>query len=171
MESKYRAGTHEDPNDEWNKANRAYDAAVRQLATDQSALQGAEAKGKKKDIEEVNAKVGEDQKAVADAQALADSLPKTVTIDVIRPYQYVRRTIDVKNSVKLQFRIGETLSGQMGDAVVVEKEDPRQYAMLEEVKADDTEGVKLGGTTPNTSELQTALENAARDELVEKVRV
>jgi hypothetical protein len=171
MESKYRAGTHEDPNDEWNKANRAYDAAVRQLATDQSALQGAEAKGKKKDIEEVNAKVGEDQKAVADAQALADSLPKTVTIDVIRPYQYVRRTIDVKNSVKLQFRIGETLSGQMGDALVVEKEDPRQYAMLEEVKADDTEGVKLGGTTPNTSELQTALENAARDELVEKVRL
>src|ERR1035441_8924502 len=84
MESKYRAGTHEDPNDEWNKANRAYDAAVRQLATDQSALQGAEAKGKKKDIEEVNAKVGEDQKAVADAQALADSLPKTVTSDVIQ---------------------------------------------------------------------------------------
>ena len=170
-ESKYRAGTHEDPNEAWNKANRAYDAAVRQLATDQAALQGAEAKGKKKDIDEVNAKVGADQKAVADAQALADSLPKTVTIDVIRPYQYVRRTIDVKNSVKLQFRIGETLSGQMGDAVVVEKEDPRQFVMLEEVKADDTEGVKLGGTTPNTSELQTALENAARDELVEKVRL
>jgi tetratricopeptide (TPR) repeat protein len=170
-ESKYRAGTHEDPNDEWNKANRAYDAAMRQLATDQSALQGVEAKGKKRDIEEMNAKVGADQKAVADAQALADSLPKTITIDVIRPYQYVRRTIDVKNSVKLQFRIGETLSGQMGDAVVVEKEDPRQFVLLEEVKADDTEGVKLGGTTPNTSELQTALENAARDELVQKVRL
>jgi hypothetical protein len=171
MESKYRAGTHEDPNEAWNKANRAYDAAVRQLGTDQSALQGVEAKGKKKDIDEVNAKIAADQKAVADAQALADSLPKTITVDVIRPYQYVHRTIDVKNTIKLQFRIGETLSGQMGDAVVVEKEDPRQYVLLEEVKADDTEGVKLGGTAPNTSELQTALENAARDELVQKVRL
>jgi hypothetical protein len=170
-ESKYRAGTHEDPNEAWNKANRAYDAAVRQLATDQAALQGAEAKGKKHDIDEVNAKIEADQKTVADAQALADSLPKTITIDVIRPYQYVRKTIDVKNTIKLQFRIGETLSGQMGDAVAVEKEDPRQYVMLEDVKADDTEGVKLGGTAPNTSELQTALENAARDELVEKVRL
>jgi hypothetical protein len=170
-ESKYRAGTHEDPNEAWNKANRAYDAAVRQLATDQAALQGVEAKGKKKDIDDVKAKIDADQKAIADAQALADSLPKTITIDVIRPYQYVRKTIDVKNTVKLQFRIGETLSGQMGDAVVVEKQDPRQFVLLEEVKADDTEGVKLGGTAPNTSELQTALENAARDELVQKVRL
>jgi hypothetical protein len=170
-ESKFRAGTHEDPNEAWNKANRAYDAAARQLATDQAALQAMEGKGKKKDIDEVKAKIAADQKAVADAEALADSLPKTITSDVIRPYQYVRRTIDVKNSIKLQFRIGETLSGQMGEAVVVEKEDPRQFVLLEEVKADDTEGVKLGGTAPNISELQTALENAARDELVEKVRL
>jgi hypothetical protein len=115
--------------------------------------------------------VDADQKAVSDAQALADSLPKTVTSDVIRPYQYVRKTIDVKNTIKLQFRIGETLTGQMGDAVVEEKVDPRQFVSLDEVKADDTEGVKLGGTTPNTGEMQTALDNSARDELVQKVRL
>jgi hypothetical protein len=170
-ESKYRAGTHDDPSDAWNKANRAYEAAMRQLATDQSALQGVEAKGKKHDINEVNAKIAADQKAVADAQMLADSLPKTVTTDVIRPYQYVRKTIDVKNTIKLQFRIGETLSGQMGEPIVIEKADPKQFVMLEDVKADDTEGVKLGGTAPNTRELQTALENSARDELVQSVRL
>jgi tetratricopeptide (TPR) repeat protein len=170
-ESKYRAGTHDEPSEAWNKANRAYEAALRQLTTDQSALGGAESKGKKHDINEVNAKINADQKAVSDAQLLADSLPKTITTDVIRPYQYMRKTIDVKNTIKLQFRIGETLSGQMGDAVVVEKEDPKQYVMVEDVKADDTEGVKLGGTTPNTRELQTALENAARDELIGKVQL
>ena len=170
-ESKYRAGTHDDPSEAWNKANRAYEAAMRQLTTDQSALGGAESKGKKHDIKEVNAKISADQKAIADAQLLADSLPRTVTSDVIRPYQYIRKSIDVKNTIKLQFRIGETLSGQMGVAVVVEKEDPKQYVMLEDVKADDTEGVKLGGTTPNTRELQTALENAARDELIQKVQL
>lgn len=170
-ESKYRAGTHDDPSEAWNKANRAYEAAMRQLTTDQSALGGAESKGKKGDIKAVSAKISEDQKAAADAQALADSLPKTVTSDVIRPYQYIRKTIDVRNTIKLQFRIGETLNGQMGDPIAVEKEDPKQYSMLEDVKADDTEGVKLGGTTPNTRELQTALENAARDELIQKVQL
>ena len=169
--SHYRAGTHDDPNEAWNKANRAYEAAMRQLTTDQSALQGVEAKGKKHDINEVNASIAADQKAVAEAQALADTLPKTVTSDVIRTYQYVRRTIDVKNTIKLQFRIGETLSGQMGVAIAVEKEDPKQFVVLEDVKPDDTDNVKLGGTTPNTRELQTALENAARDELVQKVQL
>ena len=46
-----------------------------------------------------------------------------MTQDVIRPYQYTRRTIDINNTIKLQFRIGDTLSGQMGDAIVVEKQD------------------------------------------------
>jgi hypothetical protein len=119
----------------------------------------------------MNASIAADQKAVAEAQALADTLPKTVTSDVIRTYQYVRRTIDVKNTIKLQFRIGETLSGQMGVAIAVEKEDPKQFVVLEDVKPDDTDNVKLGGTTPNTRELQTALENAARDELVQKVQL
>ena len=170
-ESKYRAGTHDDPSEAWNKANRAYEAAMRQLTTDQSALGGAESKGKKHDIKEVNSKIAADQKAVSDAQALADSLPKTVTTDVIRPYQYIRKITDVKNTIKLQFRIGETLSGVMGDPVAVEKEDAKQYVMVDDVKADDTEGVKLGGTTPDTRELQTSLENGARDELIQKVQL
>lgn len=170
-ESKYRAGTHDDPSEAWNKANRAYEAAMRQLTTDQSALGGAESKGKKSDIKAVNAKIAADQKAVSDAQALADSLPKTVTTDVIRPYQYIRKITDVKNTIKLQFRIGETLSGVMGDPIGVDKEDSKQYVMVENVKADDTEGVKLGGTTPDTRELQTALENGARDELIQKVQL
>jgi aminopeptidase N len=59
----------------------------------------------------------------------------------------------------------------MGDAVMVEKEDPRQFVLLEDVKPDDTEGVKLTGTAPNSKELQTALENSTRDELVEAVRL
>jgi hypothetical protein len=168
-ESKYLAGTHEAPSDAWSKANRDYDAATRQLQTDQSALQGAEAKGNKRDIRELNERIAADQKQVSAAQALADSLPKTVTQDVLRPYQYTRRTIDIKNSIKLQFRIGDTLSGQMGDAIVVERVDARQVVLLEDVKAEDTEGVKMGGTMPNTAEMQTALDNAARDELNEKV--
>ena len=117
----------------------------------------------------MNARIAADQKQVSAAQAFADSLPKSVTQDVIRPYQYTRRTIDIDNIVKLQFRIGDTLSGQMGDAVVIEKHDSKRVVLLENVKPEDTEGIKMGGTAPNTSEMQTALENQARDELNEQV--
>lgn len=171
IESNYRFGTHDDTNDAWNKANRAYEAALRKLQMDQSAIQGAEVKGHKKAINELNSTISADQKLISEAQTLVDSLPRTVTSDVIRPYHYTRKTIDIKNTIKLQFRIAETLSGQMGDAVMVEKEDPRQFVLLEDVKPDDTEGVKLTGTAPNSKELQTALENSTRDELVEAVRL
>ena len=168
-ESQYRTGTHDEPNEDWTKANRTYDAALRQLSTDQSELEGAASKGKKKNIKELTAKVSADQKAVSEAQMLADSLPKTKVTDVIRPYQYKQRTIEIQNVIKLQFRIGDTLSGQMGDPVTVEMEDPKQFVVVEDVKSEDTGGVKQGGPTPNTTELQTALENAARDELNQKV--
>ena len=144
---------------------------MRDLQTDQSALQGAESKGNKKDINQLNAKISADQKLVSDDQAKVDSLPKTLTSDVIRPYQYTQKTLDIKNTIRLQFRIGETLSGVMGDAVVVEKEDHKQFVLVEDVKPDDTEGVKLSGTDPNTRELQTTLESAARDDLIVAVRL
>ena len=54
--------------------------------------------------------------------------------------------------------------------MIVAKEDPRQYVLIEDVKAEDTQGVKPTGTTPDTKELQTALENAIRDELIDAVR-
>ena len=168
-ESKYRTGTHDEPNEAWNKANRAFEAAQRALQTDQSALGGAEAKGNKKAIKELNAKIAADQKLISEDQTLVDSLPKTVTSDVIRPYQYTRKTTDIKNTIKLQFRIGDTLSGQMGDAVLVEKGDPKQFVLVEDVKAEDTEGVKPTGTTPSIRELQNELENAARDALIQAV--
>jgi hypothetical protein len=170
LESQYRIGTHEVTGEEWNTANRAYETALRTLQTDQSALTGAQSKGKKKEIKDLNAKIDADQKQVTDAQTIADSLPKTVISDVIRPYQYSRKTLDISNTIKLQFRIGETLSSRMGDPVIVAKEDPRQYVLIEDVKAEDTQGVKPTGTTPDTKELQTALENSVRDELIDAVR-
>jgi hypothetical protein len=93
-----------------------------------------------------------------------------VTSDVIRPYRYTVKTVDIKNTIKLQFRLGETLNLQMGDAVIVQKEDPRQFVMVEDVKQDDTEGVKSTGTIPSTMELQTTLENSIRVDLIEAVR-
>jgi hypothetical protein len=121
-------------------------------------------------MKEVSEKLSQDKKTAADDQAALDSIPAKVTLDVTRPYNYHERTIDVQNTIKLQFRIGETLSTQKGNAEVVEKSDPRQFVLIEDVKPEDTNGVKPTGTSPNTRELQTALENTVRDMLIEKVK-
>src|ERR1035441_389531 len=60
LESKYRIGTHDVPGEEWNKANRAYEAALRAWQADQATLQGAAAKGNKKEVKELTAKLSED---------------------------------------------------------------------------------------------------------------
>jgi hypothetical protein len=169
-DSKYRTGTHPEPNEAWNKANRAYEDARDQLQADQSSLTVAQTKNNKKEIIELSQTISNDHKLVSNAEAQRDALPQYLTKDDIRTYQYTLKTIDIKNKIKLQFRISRTQSGQLGDAVVVEKEDPKQYELVEDVKADDTEGVKLKETTPNIREMQTALENSARDALIEVVQ-
>jgi hypothetical protein len=169
-ESKYRASTHDVQNEKWSAAKRAYDAALRDIETDNSELQAAATKNNKKLMKELGDKLNQDKKRASDDQAALDSIPEKVTEDVIRPYNYTQRTIDVKNTIKLQFRVGETLSDQKGDPEVVQKDDDKQFILIQDVKPEDTENVKPTGTTPNTRELQTALENSVRDMLVEKVK-
>jgi hypothetical protein len=170
VESKYRAGEREVPNEDWNKINRTYETANIELRTAQAALQGAEAKGNKRAIEDLKKQVEEDTKKVEALHLKLDSAPKTTTADVVRTYTYSKRTIDVSGIVQLQFRIGESLTGQMTDAVPITKEAHTQVIVLENVKPDDTEGVKQTGTTPDTVEFVTSLEGSALDELVAAVR-
>jgi hypothetical protein len=169
VDSKFIAGVHEIPSEDWNKANRAYDSANSSLHTVQSALQGAEAKGNKKDINELNQKVAEAQKKVDDARVALDSIAKSRTEDIVRPYTYKKTTYDVNNRLLLQFRIDDLVSGQKGEPVQVTKQDKKQFVVLSEVNAEDTNGVKSQGTIPDNTELQTELENVARGELIKRV--
>jgi hypothetical protein len=169
-ESHYRAGTEPYTNDKWTQAKHAFDAANRDIETDRTELQAAETKGKKKEIQEWKDKLAEHQKKATDAQAALDSTQQNLTRDVIRSYNYTQQTIDVKNTIKLQFRIGEKLGDEKGNAEVVEKEENKQFILIEDVKPEDTDNIKNAGTSPITRELQTALENLVRDKLVEKVK-
>jgi hypothetical protein len=170
QDSKYLAGEKETVSEEWNRANRAYEKAEMELQTAQTALQGGEARGNKNEIKELGQAVAVAQKSVEDAHVLLDSTPKTVTTDVIRPYTYTKRTIDIGGVIQLQFRIGDSFSGQMADLVPTTKEEHKQYVVLENVKPEDTEGIKPSGTIPDSSEFLTALENSALDALVTAVR-
>ncbi len=162
VESTYIAGVHEIPSDEWNKANRVYESATNELHTAQASLQGAQVKGKKKEVEDANNQVAAAQKKVDDARVNLDSIAKSKTEDIIRPYTYKKTTYDVTNRVVLQFRIDDLFSGQKGEAVQVEAEDKKKFVTLTDVKPEDANGVKSEGSLPDVNELQTQLENVAQ---------
>ena len=169
VESKYVAGVHEVPSEEWNKANRAVDSSSEQLHTAQAVLQGAKTKGKKKDIEEAERQVAEAQTHVDNARAQLDSIAKSKTEDIIRPYTYKKTTYDVTNRVVMQFRIDDVFNNQKGEPVQVQEQDKNQFVTLTDVNPSDVNGVKAQGTLPDLTELQNQLENKAREDLIGKV--
>jgi hypothetical protein len=169
MLSSYRAGTHQEPNPEWNKANRVYEDARDQMQADQAELDAADKLNNKKKIADLSTKLSEDRKQVSDAGGKKDAILSTVTKDDSRPYHYNQKTVDIKNVIKLQFSISRAQGGQIGPPANVAKEKSAQYVQREDVKPDDMEGVTLKEETPDTHEMQTELENLVRDELKEKV--
>lgn len=169
-ESKYRAGEQETPNENWNKANRDYESATLDLQRAQGALQGATAHGKKKEIAEANAEFTAAQKKVEDARAKLDAIPKTLPTDIVKPYTYTEKTVDMGAVVQLQFRINDFSGNPVEGPVPIGKEDNRKFVVLENVKPEDTEGVKVEGTIPDEIQFLTDVENGARDTLLKAVR-
>ena len=169
VDSKYVAGVHEVPSEEWNKANRSVDTASEQLHTAQALLEGAKTRGKKKEIEEAETQVANAQKTLDDARVKLDSIAKTHTEDIIRPYSYKKTTYDVLDRVVLQFRIDDTYNSQKGEPVQVQEEDKKKFVTLTDVNASDVNGVKAEYTMPDMTELQTQLENKAREDLMARV--
>ena len=132
-------------------------------------MQGAQTKGKKKEIEDAGQQVATAQKNVDDARVKLDSIAKSRTEDIIRPYTYKKTTYDVLNRVVLQFRIDDVFNSQKGEPVQVEEQDKKQFVTLTDVNASDVNGVKSQYTMPDMTELQTQLENKAREDLIAKV--
>jgi len=169
MPSRYRTGTHQETNPEWIKANRECENAKEQMQSDQTELAAADAKNNKKDIAAVAQKLIADKNRISEAETKRDALLQNKTVDDIRDYQYTQKTIDIRNIIKLQFTISRAQSGAIGTPTVVDKEEHAQSVLIEDVKPEDVDGVKLNESNPDTRGMQTALENKVRDELKEKV--
>jgi hypothetical protein len=170
VESKYRSGQEEVPNGEWTKVNRELQQAQMDFTAAQAALQGAAAKGKKKEIETENEHVQAAEKAVQDVRTRLDAIPEKVTVDVIRPYNYTKITVQLTSTIQVQFRVSDSLSGQRAELVPINEEKHKEYTVLENVKGEDTEGVRESGTVIDPEEFMTSVENAGLQELIEEVR-
>ena len=166
LQSEYRSGSHEIPNPDWNKADQEYEGANLDLQRAQSALAGATAKNNKKMIEDANKNVDRLQATVQTARAKMNALPKTMTDNVVSPYNYTRTTLELKNVVDLSFRILDANGIVIGGPIPVVKGDPKTFTILENIKPDDTKGLKELDSLPDEDQLMTDVEIAARDSMV-----
>ncbi len=160
MESEYRSGQEEVTNEDWTKVNRELLQAQMVFQAAQSALQGAEAKGKKKEIDAANEQVQTAEKAVQDVRTRLDVIPDKVTKDVIRPYNYTKITVQLTSTIQVQFRVTDSLSGERAEMVPINEEKSAAYTILENVSPEDTAGVHDSGVAIDPEEFMTSVEYA-----------
>jgi hypothetical protein len=171
LQSHYRSGQHEVPNDAWNKADQDFEAEKLKLEKAQGALSAAQVKNNKKAIEEAQKEIDTIQANVQKARSVMNSTPEKLSVDSVSPYNYTRETLDVKNVVDLSFRILDAAGTIIGDPIKVIKGDqPKHFVILDGVKPEDTDGIKLIDSRPNTEQLMTDVENEARDAMVKAAR-
>jgi hypothetical protein len=168
-DSKFRAGQHEIQSDQWSKMNRDYETVLLELESAQKGLEGAQAHGKKKEITDAEQKVAEVQKRVVDAHSKLDAIARTVSIDIIQPYTYTRKNIDLGAVVQLQFRIADFCGTNVVETVPISRDAHQTFTVLENVKPEDTEGVKAQGTIPDEIQFLTDVEIDARNKLIKAV--
>lgn len=170
LQSKYRAGTHEVKNDAWVQANSAYEAAQQQLTTAQHALADAQAQHNKKQIASAGDAVTAAQQQVDEAKRKLGSMEQTTSQSVVAPYNYTRKNFDLNAIVELSFRINDQAGNTIETSPAVHKDNHKTFTVLENVKPEDTEGVKEQGAEPDETQFLTDVEIQARDALVQSVR-
>ena len=170
IDSEFRATEREVANDEWNRSNRDYEVANLELQKQQKVLEGAQAHGKKKEISDANAAVEDAQKKVEEAHRKLDAIPRTVLSDVVKPYSYTRKTIDLSAAVDVGFRIIDNNGNTIATTPSVKKEAQKQFIVLENVSPQDTKGIRQSGSPPDEAQFLTDVEIADRIALIKDVK-
>ena len=169
LESEYVASVQPIPNPEWNKTNREYEAAKEDLQTLQQSLAGINARGKKKEIADANDKIAAAEKKVNEVHTRLDAIPTTTPQDIKKPYTYTRRTVALTAIARVEFRIKDLSETQVIEPIPVKSENKQKFPILENVKSEDTNGIKQQGTEPDETQFQRAVEDEARDALIKSV--
>ena len=170
LDSEYLVGTRDVQNEEWNKANREYEAANQEVQRVQKLLDAANSKGKKKEIAAAQEAVDAAQKKAAALGRQLDSIPKTKMIDVVKPYSYTKRTIDLSAIVELGFRIADSSGSVIASNPSIKKQVQKQFVVVENVKPEDTKGIKPTGTPPDEDQFLGDVEIEARSDLIKEVK-
>jgi hypothetical protein len=169
-DSFYRFGQQQVPNEAWNVADREYERANLDLASARSALEGAQARGKKKEIGEAQNVVQADEKRVEDLHEKLNAIPQTISHDEERSYTYTQIVYQLRTTVELQFRILDSSGSEVVQRISAQRATPREYSILQNVKPEDTRGIRNESTIPNDNDFFEEDEYKARDELIERAK-
>jgi hypothetical protein len=146
--------------------DREYESANLALQTDQRALEGAEVRGKKGQINDAKRQAEEAQKKVEAVRVKLDALPKFRHVVIERPYTYTEKINHLKATVELGFVIQDSSEAVIIPTVPILETQEKPFTVLENVKPDDTMGVRAEGEIPSEPQFLERVENAARDRLL-----
>ena len=170
-ESKYRAGTHETKTPAWLQIEGDYESAQQQLSSAQHALADAQAQHKKKQvIADANDAVQQAQKNVGELRHKLDTTEQSRTEVVVESYHYTKKTIDLMALADIEFQFRDRAGNFIGQPADVRKDKHTTAVVLQDVKAEDTEGITNQGVEPDGAQFLTDLEIDSRNALVKAVR-
>lgn len=170
-ESKYRAGTHEMKSPAWLQIEGDYESAQQQLSSAQHVLADAQAQHKKKQvIADANDAVQQAQKSVDELRHKLDTTEQSRMETVVESYHYTKKTIDLTASADIEFQFRDRAGNFIGQPADVHKDKHTTAVVLQDVKAEDTEGITNQGVEPDGAQFLTDLEIDSRNALVKTVR-
>ncbi|HSZ62011.1 MAG TPA: hypothetical protein VK828_09440 [Terriglobales bacterium] len=170
-ESKYRAAARETKNPAWLQIESDYESAQQQLSAAQHALADAQAQHKKKQvIADATDAMQQAQKSVDDLRHKLDTTEQSHMEAVIESYHYTKKTIDLTASAEIEFQFRDRAGNVVGQAGDVRKDKHTTIVVVQDVKADDTEGITNRGVEPDGAQFLTDLEIDSRNALVKAVR-
>lgn len=173
LTSHYRAGTHDVKNPAWQEVKRQMDALQpdyeRAKQEHTVALARAGNNTRKKEVVDAKARVDELEKKIDDLKKKLDEIPETVLQDIIQPYNYLKKTVQLNAVVDVAFRLTDPGAGTPAASDSVHVEVPKTAVMLENVKAEDVDGIVEEGTPPDELQLLSEAEEQAKSALVKKL--
>jgi hypothetical protein len=170
-ESKYRAGAHETKSPAWLQIESDYESAQQQLSSAQHALADAQAQHKKKQvIVDANDAVQQAQKSVDELRHKLETTEQSRVETVVESYHYTKKTIDLTASAEIEFQFRDRAGNLVGQPADVRKVKHTTTVVLQDVKAEDTEGITNQGVEPDGAQFLTDLEIDSRNAVVKAVR-
>jgi len=171
LESKYRAGTHETKTATWLKVESDYESAEQQLTSAQHALADAQAQHKKKQVvADDNDAVELAQKNVDELRHKLDTTEQSRVETVVESYHYTKKTFDLTASARIEFQFHDRAGNPVGEPADIHKDKHSTTVVLQDVKAEDTEGITSQGVEPDGAQSLTDLEIESRNAVVKAVR-
>jgi len=170
LQSKFRSIPHNVQNPDWVKADRELEAAKKDQQDADQLMTSAVGRNKKKEIDEARTALAAANKKLEDARNKRDSLQPQISEDTILPYNYTKTTYSMNSEVELAFRIIDKANTLIEPTVPVKRNDTKTFVVLDNVKPEDTEGIKMQDKLPPENPIREELEIQARNDLVKKVK-